>query len=185
MDDKQIILLYEQRDESAIKETKTKYGAYCLSIATRILENPEDSQECENDTYLKVWNNIPPDNPVYFSAYLGAITRNLSLDRLRKKKATKRTNYVCVSLEELEDCIPTGKSIAEEIEAKDLAEHISAFLRNLPESECNVFLNRYWGFLSIEEIADKYSFSKSKVKMMLLRTRTKLSSYLIKEGFIL
>lgn len=185
MDDKQIILLYRQRDESAITETKTKYGTYCLSIATRILRNTEDSQECENDTYLRVWNSIPPDNPVYFSAYLGAITRNLSLDRLRRSKAVKRTDSVQISLDELEDCIPAEKSIAEEIEAKDLATHISAFLRTLPEAECNIFLNRYWGFLSIEEIADKYSFSKSKVKMMLLRTRTKLSAHLTKEGFIL
>lgn len=182
MEDKRIIELYWRREESAIDITKAKYGTYCLSIAMRILQNSEDASECENDTYLKAWNTIPPNNPDPLCSYLGMITRGLSLDRLRRNKAQKRTEDVWVSLYELEDCIPDNKSVEEELEAKELAGYISAFLRTLPQAECDVFLNRYWHFLSIKEIADKYSFTQSKVKMMLLRTRKKLTSHLEKEG---
>lgn len=182
MEDERIVELYWQRDESAIEMSKAKYGVYCLSIALRILQNKEDASECENDTYLKAWNTIPPKKPSPLSSYLGMITRSLSLDKLRKRNALRRTDSVCISLDELEDCIPAQMSIAEELEAKELAGLISGFLRNLSEHECNIFLNRYWYFLSIKEIAEKYSFTQSKVKMTLLRTRKKLSAHLEKEG---
>lgn len=37
MEDNQIIKLYFERSEQAIKETDTKYGGYCYSIAYNIL----------------------------------------------------------------------------------------------------------------------------------------------------
>ncbi len=185
MEEKKILELYENRSEEAITQTKAKYGAYCLSIAMRILQNREDACECENDTYMKAWNTIPPKKPSPLSSYLGTITRTLSLDRLRRKNAMKRSELVWVSFEELEECIPSDKYIQEELEAKELAEYISIFLQSLPKHEVNVFLNRYWYFLSIKEISEKYEFTQSKVKMMLSRTRSKLSDYLSKEGIFI
>lgn len=183
MEDEKILELYHERNETAITETKAKYGNYCYAIAYRILNIAEDAEECENDTYLKAWNTIPPKKPNPFAPYLATITRNLSIDKWRKRSAQKRGNSdVCVSMEELEECIPSGKTIEDELETKELAKKISQFLRNLPEAECNVFLNRYWFFLSIKDICEKYNFSQSKVKMMLLRTRQKLLAFLEKEG---
>ena len=63
MDDLRIIELYFERDEQAIKETDAKYGKLCHSIAYNILNNHEDSEECVNDTYVGVWNAIPPTRP--------------------------------------------------------------------------------------------------------------------------
>ena len=182
MEDQKIIELYRQRNESAIEHSKVKYGTYCRSISERILGNKEDAAECENDTYLKAWNSIPPDNPSPLSSYLGMITRNLSLDLLRRKSAKKRSDRVCISFNELEECIPSQMNISEQVEAKELAKIVSDFLRGLSVEECNIFLNRYWYFLSIKEIAVKYGFTQSKVKMMLLRTRKKLATHLEKEG---
>lgn len=53
MDDLRIIELYFNRDEQAIKETDTKYGKLCHSIAYNILNNHEDSEECVNVLYLQ------------------------------------------------------------------------------------------------------------------------------------
>ena len=75
MDDERIVDLYWKRDETAINETKAKYGNYCYSIAYNILKNYEDAEECENDTYLEAWKTIPPQKPKILSAYLGTITR--------------------------------------------------------------------------------------------------------------
>lgn len=79
MDDEKIIDLYWQRSENAIELTAEKYGQYAQSIAYRILGNKEDSDECVNDAYIKTWNSIPPQRPSSLAAFLGAITRNLSL----------------------------------------------------------------------------------------------------------
>ncbi|MBE6799184.1 MAG: sigma-70 family RNA polymerase sigma factor [Ruminococcaceae bacterium] len=182
MEDVKIVELYWQRNEQALSETKLKYGRFCNSIAFRILENKCDADECESDTYLKVWNTIPPKKPELLKTYLGAIVRNLSLDRIRKKNAQKRGGEMELSLSELEQCVSENKSVSGDIEAGELARMISAFLEELPEKECDVFLCRYWYFYSIKDISARFGFGGSKVKMMLLRTREKLRKYLEEEG---
>ncbi len=185
MDDEKIINLYWQRDESAISETKLKYGKFCYTIAYRVLHNNEDAEECENDTYLEAWNSMPPQKPSVLSAFLGTITRRKSVDKWRKKMADKRgSGEYELSIYELENCIPDQKSIDEQLAVEELAKIISSFLRELPETERNVFLRRYWYFDSIKEICEKYGFGQSKVKMMLMRTRQKLLACLEKEGII-
>ena len=70
MDDQAIIELFWHRSENAISETAAKYGNYCYCIAYNVLSNHEDSEECVNDTYYKVWESIPPTRPGVFSAFL-------------------------------------------------------------------------------------------------------------------
>ena len=183
MDGERIIDLYWQRKEAAITETKAKYGRRCYAIAYNILHDRSDAEECENDTYLDAWESMPPHKPTALSAFLGAITRRISLDKWRRKTAQKRGGEFTVSLEELEACIPDGKGIDEQLSTENLAETINAFLYTLPETECDVFLRRYWHFDSIGSICTRYGFGQSKVKMMLLRTREKLQTHLEKEGF--
>ena len=184
--DTQIVELYWQRDEIAITESREKYGSYCNKVAYSILGNPEDAEECEHDTYLTAWNTIPPERPVLLRAFLTKITRNLSITLLRKQQAQKRGGgEVTLSLQELEGCIPAGRSFEEELDARQLAAHLNRFLLSLPEDERNVFVCRYWRCDSVASIAKQYFFGESKVKMMLLRTRTKLRKYLEKEGVFL
>ncbi len=186
MDDEKIIAMYWARNESAIEETRKKYGKYCRSIAYKILGNGLDAEECENDTYFAAWQSIPPARPTVLSVFLGAITRRLSLDRWRKRYAEKRGGGTAeISLHELEECIPCGKSIDDEMDEKVISAALSDFLRKLPEREASVFIRRYWYFESVSEIAKRYGFGESKVKMMLKRTRDKLLVYLEKEGIFI
>ena len=182
MEDKLIVELYWQRDESAISESERKYGRYCFSIANGILRNDEDSEECVNDTFLGAWNAMPPHKPEILATFLGKITRRLSLKKWRGKTADKRGGgNTQLSLDELEDCIPSGQSIDEKIEATELTEILNDFLKTLSTDERRVFVRRYWFFDSISEISSKYGFGESKVKMMLKRTRDKLLLRLQKE----
>ena len=184
MQDDRIVELYWERDEKAISETHKKYGRYCYSIAYNILHNHEDAEECQSDTYLEAWNQIPPARPNPLSGFLGMLTRRNSIDRVRRRNAQKRREgEFAISLEELEDCIPGTKSIAEEAETQALAQAISTFLAELSDVERDLFLRRYWYFDPIKSICKRYGFKESKVKMTLLRTRAKLSEYLEKEGF--
>lgn len=185
MDDGRIIKLFFARDEQALREAKSKYGPYCRSIAYGILRNWQDAEECENDTYLAAWNVIPPQRPKLLAAFLGSITRNLSLKKLRSETALKRGgNAAVLSLEELSDCIPAGNGFEQTLQLQELADKISIFLRRLPETECNVFILRYWYCDTVKQIADRFGFTQSKVKMMLHRLRAELRQYLIKEGML-
>lgn len=182
MDDKEIIDLYFARSERAIAETERKYGPYCHGIANRILENDDDSKECVNDAYLRVWNAIPPEKPVSLRAYLGKITRNLALGRYRADHAKKRGNgSVAVALEELQEAVPS-LSPEEAVGRAELVRLIEAFLEDLSPQARAFFLRRYWYFSSVKEIAADYRVGESKVKVSLLRSRNALKARLEKEG---
>lgn len=183
MDDKQIVDLYWQRNETAIDETAAKYGPYCHSIAYNILNNDADAEESVNDTYLDAWNGMPPHRPSILPTFLGKITRRISIDRWRRRSAEKRGGgQITVALDELEECIADEKSVEQKVEAKLLADVINSFVKALPDTEQRVFLCRYWYMDSVESIAKEFGFSQSKVKSMLYRTREKLRARLIKEG---
>ena len=184
MDDKSIVDLYFSRNEDAITQTDKKYGRYCYSIAYNILTSKEDAEESVSDTYMTAWRSIPPRHPSALSAFLGKITRHISIDRWRERSATKRGGgEVPLALEELKDCISGMQDVEMEYERKEVLKTYVKFLEALPTTERRVFLCRYWYVESIETIADKFGFSQSKVKTMLHRTRVNLRKQFAKEGF--
>lgn len=181
LDDMQIIDLYFDRDEQAIKETDVKYGKLCFCIADNILSNDEDSEECVNDTYFSLWNSIPPTRPNNFVAYICQIVRNLSLKKLSFNLAMKRTPNMIVSFSELEEILPDDH-IDPNIGDEGIGKLISDFLSKEKEDSRNVFIRKYYFFDSIRDIAKRYSFTESKVKNMLFHTRNRLRKYLKEEG---
>ncbi len=185
MEDRVIIDLYNERNEVAIDETAKKYGTFLLKISNNILVNREDSEECVSDTYLKVWDKIPPEKPSYFRAWLARITRNLSIDKYRSLTRKKRSgDNVDVIYDELADCI--GKnSLDEEIENKEIAKIIDDFLDTISLEAKAIFIKRYFFGADIKTIANEIGSGEGKVKSSLHRTRIKLHDALTESGVIL
>lgn len=186
MEDCKIIELYWQRDETAIEETRTKYGSYLHTISMNVVKNSEDAEECVNDTYLNAWNSMPPNRPALLKAYLGTIVRNLSLDCYKRRMTEKRrTNQFTVLLSELEECLPAAATVEQTLEDKEIASQISAFLKTLPVDKQRIFVMRYFYCEDFKEIGKKLGFSQSKIKSALFETRKKLRMHLEKEGIYL
>lgn len=185
MEDSQIVNLYFARDEQAIQETDSRYGGYCYSIAYNILTNRQDAEESVSDTYFTAWNSIPPRRPSLLGAFLGKITRHISIDRWRKRTAYKRTGgEIQLALEELGEVAGHSEAPEETVSRKELAAGVNRFFDSLPETERRVFLCRYWYLDSIEAIAEKTGFTTSKVASMLHRMRGSLKKQLGKEGLL-
>lgn len=183
--DAAIIELYWQRDEAAIRLTADKYGTRLRALADSFLSDAMAAEECENDTYLRTWNAIPPHRPVqYFFAFLAKITRQLALDACKARQRHKRGGAFTDLTEELQQCIPSPDDTESAVEAAEWGRVLSAFLQALPPQQRGVFLRRYWYGDSVQAIAVRYGFTQSKVKSMLLRTRTALRSHLQKEGMV-
>lgn len=186
MDDGQIIDLYWARSETAITETANKYSKYCHTIAYNILHSNEDAEECVNDTYMRAWSAMPTQRSTRLSAFLGKITRNLSLNRYEHYAAEKRgMGQVPLALDELHDCIPCSDSVEQTVDDQTLIEIINSFLEFMPTETRKIFMRRYWYLSPIKEIAVDYAISESKTKMTLLRTRNVLRDILEKEGITL
>lgn len=185
MDDAAIVALYLLRSEQAISETANKYGAYCMALSQRILQNQQESEENVNDTYLQAWNSIPPNRPTGLAAYLGKIARNLALNRYKAGHAEKRgAGALELSLDELADALPGGSTAEERLDADALSQSISAFLWQQNAQARRMFIRRYFYCESIEELSARFSVSQGTVKSLLSRTRSRLRAHLEKEGWM-
>lgn len=185
MTDEQIVGLYWQRSELALFETKEKYGSYCRTVACNILQNQDDAEECVNDTWLRIWNSIPPQRPAHLRPFLAKITRNLAFDRYKAQTAEKRgSGETALILDELNECVSSGGSAEAQVFARELADSINDFVHTLPRRECSVFVRRYFFAEPIDAIAKKYSLSPNNVMVILSRTRKKLKAHLKKEGYV-
>lgn len=182
MDDNKIIEMYYSRDEKAITETDKKYGKLCHYIAMNILKIKEDATECVNDTYLAAWNKMPPALPDSLRAFLGRITRNISIDRYRARYSKKRNCGIDVMLSELEECIPSSQNVESEVESSILSEHINNWLESLPEKDCILFVRRYWYGDKVNKIAINYGFTPNQVAQKMHKLRIQLKEHLEKEG---
>lgn len=182
MEDKNIIELYWQRSEKAIAETDLKYGKLCKQLAKNILFNIDDAEEVVNETYLGVWNSIPPERPKHFRTFICRITKNLAMAKVRYYNADKRKNEGVVSLDEVQDILSGNSSVEEEYEKKVISGYISDYLRMIDQEKRNIFLSRYWYYYSIADIAKAYGMSESKIKTTLFRIRRKLKEYLKDKG---
>ena len=184
MDDNDILDLYFDRNETAIKETAAKYGSRLLRISENITGSPEDAKECVNDAYLEAWNRIPPTRPTYFFAYLAKITRSLSLGICDKRNAAKRKASFVELSKELSECLASQDSdILASIEAKELGHLLDEFIRTLNKSEQFVFIRRYFWSDSIAQIAKASDMNEGRIRSMLFRVRKRLKKHLNKEGY--
>lgn len=181
MDDEKIVGLYWQRNESAIAETDLKYGKLCHSVAFGVLGNREDAEECVNDTYVRAWNSIPPDQPDHLGAYVSKISRRLAIDKYRKKTADKRSAATVSIFDELSEVLPdlSGDNEVERIAVKDT---LNRFIISLSPTNRMIFMRRYWYMDSIRDIARALHTTEVSVKMRLTRMRRKLKDALGREG---
>ncbi|MBR6622495.1 MAG: sigma-70 family RNA polymerase sigma factor [Ruminococcus sp.] len=181
MDDASIIKLIRERNEQAIAEMQRKYNRLCYYVASNILSQHEDIEECVNSAYYEIWDNIPPEDLNDFRSYLCRIVRNIALNRLKYNSAEKRNPQFTVSIDEISGIIPSGdgKSISEDV----LADAISRFLRSQDEKHRNMFIRRYWFGDSLSQIAEYFGMKEKTVATYLFRTRKKLKAFLQKEGY--
>lgn len=186
MDDRKIVELFRKRDEAAIELTAKKYGARLFGLALSVLNDRQTAEECVNDVYMKVWESIPPNDPAgYFPTYLLRVTRQISLNRLKRENASRRSAEVCELTREMEECIPFPADPFDEVEAAELKRDINEFLSTLKKDKRDVFIRRYWFFDPVSDIAKRMGFKESKVKMMLLRMREELKAHLESKGHII
>lgn len=178
-------MLLEQlftHEEGALEALDAQYGAYCRTIAGRILPDPRDAEECFNDCLLAVWKAIPPARPTHFKGWLGAVVRHRAI--AMGKKNGRMAPLVDETMLELARDLSPGGNLQDKAEAKELGEAISAFLWKQKPEIRRAFLLRYWGCQGLEEIAREMGWSLSKTKTVLFRTRNSLKEYLQKEGYL-
>ena len=179
MEDSQIVDLYFQRDQEAIRHTQSKYGAYCYHVSMNILSCHSDAEECVNDTWLRTWHAIPPHRPQVLRTFLGKITRHLSINRFKENRRLKRRRDLVVAFEELSECI----SLPEDTTDSTLCAYLDEFLAKLDAFDRQLFMGRYWYGRSVQDMAQYHGMTANAVSQRLKRTRQQLRSFLEERGY--
>ena len=183
MKDEKIVELYLSRSENAIAETDKKYGACCRNTAYDILGDHEDTEECVNDTYLKVWNVIPPQKPVRLGSFVLRIVRNLAVDMFRSRKSVKNgSGYNAVGYDEISEFLPSRETVENMSDDNAVLKAIESFIETLPKEKRIMFVRHYFYCSTYAEIARDLHTTEGNVTMTLRRTRVKLREFLEKEG---
>lgn len=187
MTDSQIIDLFLKRLEQAITETDYKYGTLCFRISSNILDNQEDCEECVNDTYLALWESIPPTIPNSLKAYICKLVRFISISKARHNLSKKRSANFTESLDELLDCFSSEleDTVDNELQAKELGHIIDCFLGTLKKEDRIIFVLRYFYGESVASIAKRFSTSSHTISNKLYRVKNRLKEHLEKEGYLL
>ncbi|MBQ9945787.1 MAG: sigma-70 family RNA polymerase sigma factor [Clostridia bacterium] len=181
-EDSVIIEMFFGRNERAVEETQKKYGEYIKAIALNILNYEEDAAECENDTYLRLWNSIPPERPLNFKAYSGRIARNCALSRYRYLRAEKRDCNMSVLLSELEQCLTADNDTEKEFDGRYISSVLSDWLRSLSAENRVLFIRRYWYGDGIGELAERAGLSPQRLSSLLFSLRKQLKKELTEKG---
>lgn len=179
MQDKEIVEMYWARDQHAITASETRYGGYCMSISMNILHSRPDAEECVNDTWLGAWQAMPPKRPNCLRTFLGKLTRNLSVDRLRFLHSSKRNVDLTVAMEELEESIPLPDDTPDEV----LCGLLDSFLEGLDVIDRKLFVGRYWYGTPVAELAERYGMRANTVSQRLRRIRAQLKDALSERGY--
>jgi RNA polymerase sigma-70 factor (ECF subfamily) len=181
--DESIIDMYWARNPDAIQETDHKYGLLLRKIAYNILFDTLDCEECQNDTYLDIWNSIPTARPSTFLAFIVKIMRRTAIDRYRLKTRDKRIpSQLTISIQDLEQTISNGPSIEEIYEAKEIGKMISDYISTLSPRKRYIFIDRYYLAEPVERIASDLCISVKTVYKEIGKIKQGLKEYLLKNG---
>ena len=185
MDDGKIIELFLQRSEDAIVELSTKYGSISMSTAYNIVGSYEDAEECVNDSYLAVWNAVPPKTPNPLLAFLLRIVRNISINRCSYNARQKRNHQYYECIDELDYCLASNKDVESQIETAELTKSIEDFLDSLSKTNRLIFIRRYWYVDSYKSISEMTGLKENAIRTRLSRVRSELKKHLQKRGVLI
>lgn len=176
MDDRSLLQLLFDRAEAAFEALAQRFGRRLTQTSLNILDSMEDAEECVNDTYLAVWNAVPPAKPDPLAPYVYRTGKNIALDRLRARNAQKRSGYV-LSLDELSNSVPAPSR------DQELGIGLNQWLRTLSRQDRAIFLRRHWFGDSTKDIAKAVNLTENAVSVRLHRLKKGLKTYLTKEGY--
>lgn len=161
-------------DEVAFRRVFDHYKNRLYSFCLKLTKSEERAEEIVHDVFLKIWLQREKINPEFsFSAYIFKITKNLSLNFLRKTaldSALKRRLFL-----EIEKA---DQSTMDLLTSLDYEHSLQKAIEHLPPQQQTVFkMSRIDGYTHAE-IAEKLNLAKGTVKNYMILAVENVSKYL-------
>lgn len=171
--DEEIYSLIKSRNEKGMEVLINEYASLIKAIVKKHLYNlPQYHEECINDVYLGIWNNITRFNKQknIFKNWIAAISKYKAIDY--KRKYLKTLEYVDIS--ELD--IESDFSIEKEVLEKELECEIEEIFKNLNLLDKQIFIKLFLKEESIKEVSEDFNIKPSVIYNRVSRGKSKLRS---------
>ena len=162
---------YIKNNELDLEKVINEYSSYTATIIDNMARNSlkdEDKEEIVSEVFFILWKNKNKLNiNKYLSSYIAGITRNVVKEYLRKVK-------INFDISDYENSLYNYDKIDLLDENVEEISKIEKKLKNMKKIDKTIFLDFYYSFKSIKDIAKEQKISEFSVKQRLYRIRNKI-----------
>ena len=175
-------------EEGAFEELVRSHGGRMLSVARRLLRDPDDAQDAVQDAFLSAFRSLDRfEGSARLSTWLHHIVVNAALMKLRTRRRKPETSIEDLLPRFLEDGHPAQPAVAwklpadQALERAQLLDLVRRRIDELPETYRIVLLLRDVEDLDTAETAEALGIAPNAVKTRLHRARQALRTLLDSE----
>ena len=167
MKESEIVRRLREREPDAIEQLLCHCGPLMRYIIAPILPDAGEAEECLSEAAMRVWERIDRYEPekAGFTTWLTVLTRNLAVDRARRKKPVEAIP------EDMPSDAPTPEERVLRLEEADA---LRRALAALPRRDAELMYRKYYYMQTTAQIASETGMTERAVEGRLYRIRGRL-----------
>jgi RNA polymerase sigma-70 factor (ECF subfamily) len=146
-DDAALLQMVQGGDEHAMASLFDRYSKVVYSVALRVLRDPSAAEDVLQEIFMQIWRN--PDSFIAtrgsLGGWLSVVSRNRSIDALRRKKPTDSVEDVVLA---------SPYNLAVEAERNNMMEKARVVIHDLPLEQRKTLEMAFFDGLTHSEIAE-------------------------------
>ncbi|MCR6720175.1 MAG: RNA polymerase sigma factor [Chitinophagaceae bacterium] len=178
MDERTLVDLLKQGDESAFREMVETWQDMVYNTALGIVQVPSDAEDIAQEVFVQVYQSVSSfKGDSKFSTWLYRITVTKSLDLERRKKRKKRFAFVkSLFGDDNQAAIhpPDFQHPGVQLDKKEDAAMLFKAIKELPENQRIAFTLHKVEGLSYQEVSDVMNATVSSVESLMHRAKVNL-----------
>lgn len=151
-----------------------RFGQRIYSVAYHFTLNREDAEELAQESFLKIFENLHRyDGTFPLVAWLISVSRNLCIDRYRRRKREKSFRFV--TDDAVSPMLTSGDDPAADALKKERTKLLFSALSEIPDDLAEILVLRDLDGLAYDEIGAALSLPDGTVKSRLFRARAEVA----------
>jgi RNA polymerase sigma-70 factor (ECF subfamily) len=173
-DEKDLVARCRDGNDDAWRELVDRFGQKVYAIAYHFTLKREDAEELSQEIFLKLFENLHRyDGGFPLVAWILSVSRNLCIDRYRRRKREKSFRFV--SDEAVTALLKSDDDPASMALKKERTQMLFSALSDVPEDLAEILILRDLNGLAYDEIGKALELPEGTVKSRLFRARAEVA----------
>jgi RNA polymerase sigma-70 factor, ECF subfamily len=173
-DEKDLVDRCRKGDDDAWRDLVDRFGPRVYAIAYHFTLKREDAEELSQEIFLKLFENLHRyDGGFPLVAWVLSVSRNLCIDRYRRRKREKSFRFV--SDEAVTALLKAEDDPANAALRKERTQMLFSALAEIPEDLAEILILRDLNGLAYDEIGKALDLPEGTVKSRLFRARAEVA----------